>query len=404
MSRNDASGGSQPVRRIRSVPAIAAVELRRFLRDRSNIFFVFIFPLALVMVLGLQFGGQGPAGRVAVAGTDSTLRTSIVEQLEGDDVAVSYTDLDGLREQVARGRTDVGLVIAQDQAAAFEEGKDVQVQMIPSSQAAAQTTVQLVRTAAQQATTYQGQVAALSGRGSSQAQIETALTEAEQEVSPPTLQVQAGEVDELTQEFAGLGQFDLGASSQLLLFVFLSSLAGSVTLIQARRRGIIARSVAAPVSIGQALVGQGLGRLAIALFQGLYIMLATAVLFDVNWGTPALTVLVLLIFSTVSAGAAMLLGSLIDNEGAASGLGVGVGLVLAALGGGMMPLEIFPDTLRTVAHVTPHAWAYDALADIQRRDAGLVDIVGPLAVLVGMALALVLVGTWALRRSLARAM
>ncbi|MBA2694645.1 MAG: ABC transporter permease [Ornithinimicrobium sp.] len=390
--------------RIRAALAIAAVELRRFLRDRSNIFFVFIFPLALVMVLGLQFGGQGPAGRVAVAGEENTLRASIAAQLEGDDVAVAYTDLDGMREQVARGRTDVGLVISSDQAAAFDEGQDVQVQMIPSSQAAAQTTVQLVRSAVREATTYQGQVAALSGRGASQAQIETALARAAEEVSPPTLQVRGGEVDELAQEFAGLGQFDLGASSQLLLFVFLSSLAGSVTLIQARRRGIIARSVAAPVSIGQVLVGQGLGRLAIALFQGLYIMLATAVLFDVNWGTPALTVLVLLIFSTVSAGAAMLLGSLIDNEGAASGLGVGAGLVLAALGGGMMPLEIFPDTLRTVAHVTPHAWAYDALADIQRRDAGLVDILGPLAVLVGMALALVLVGTWALRRSLARAM
>lgn len=390
--------------RIRAVLAIAAVELRRFLRDRSNIFFVFIFPLALVVVLGLQFGGQGPAGRVAVAGADSTLRTSIAEQLEGDDVAIAYTDLDGMREQVARGRTDVGLVISSDQAAAFDEGQDVQVQMIPSSQAAAQTTVQLVRSAVREATTYRGQVAALSGHGASQAQIETALTAAAQEVSPPALQVRGGEVDELAQEFAGLGQFDLGASSQLLLFVFLSSLAGSVTLIQARRRGIIARSVAAPVSIGAALVGQGLGRLAIALFQGLYIMLATAVLFDVSWGTPALTVLVLLIFSTVSAGAAMLLGSLIDNEGAASGVGVGLGLVLAALGGGMMPLEIFPDTLRTVAHVTPHAWAYDALADIQRRDAGLVDILGPLAVLVGMAFALVLAGTWALRRSLARAM
>lgn len=390
--------------RIRVVLAICVVELRRFLRDRSNIFFVFIFPLALVMVLGLQFGGQGPAGRVAIAGEASALRSAMVEQLEDAGVAVSFTDLDGLREQVARGRTDVGLVIPADQVAAFDDNsRAVQVQIIPNSQATAQTTVQLLRGAAQGATTYRGQVAALSDRGASQAQIEAALASAAEQVRPPTLQVQ-GDVDELEQEFAGLGQFDLGASSQLLLFVFLSSLAGSVTLIQARRRGIIARSVAAPVSIGQALVGQGLGRLAIALFQGLYIMLATAVLFDVDWGTPALTVLVLLIFSTVAAGAAMLLGSLIDNEGAASGLGVGVGLVLAALGGGMMPLEIFPDTLRTIAHVTPHAWAYDALAEIQRRDAGLVDILGPLAVLVGMALALILIGTWALRRSLARAM
>ena len=34
---------------MRTALAIAGVELRRFLRDRSNIFFVFIFPLLLVL-------------------------------------------------------------------------------------------------------------------------------------------------------------------------------------------------------------------------------------------------------------------------------------------------------------------------------------------------------------------
>ena len=38
---------------MRPVLAIVAAELRRFLRDRSNLFFVFIFPLVLVLVLSL---------------------------------------------------------------------------------------------------------------------------------------------------------------------------------------------------------------------------------------------------------------------------------------------------------------------------------------------------------------
>jgi ABC-2 type transport system permease protein len=33
---------------VRSGARVAGVELRRFLRDRSNIFFVFVFPLLLV--------------------------------------------------------------------------------------------------------------------------------------------------------------------------------------------------------------------------------------------------------------------------------------------------------------------------------------------------------------------
>jgi ABC-2 type transport system permease protein len=47
---------------MRSVLVIAGVELRRFLRDRSNIFFVLIFPLLLVAWIGAQFGGGANAG------------------------------------------------------------------------------------------------------------------------------------------------------------------------------------------------------------------------------------------------------------------------------------------------------------------------------------------------------
>ncbi len=37
--------------------AIAWNNVRRMLRERSNIFFVFIFPLALILLIGAQFGG-----------------------------------------------------------------------------------------------------------------------------------------------------------------------------------------------------------------------------------------------------------------------------------------------------------------------------------------------------------
>lgn len=62
------------------------------------------------------------------------------------------------------------------------------------------------------------------------------------------------------------------------------------------------------------------------------------VLFGVGWGSLWLASLVLATFSVVAAAAAMLIGSLLDNASAASSAGVGLGLVLAALGGCMLPL------------------------------------------------------------------
>lgn len=384
------------------VLTVAGTELRRFLRDRSNIFFVFIFPLLLVVVLGLQFGEGASAGRVAVAGEVSGLRETVVAELESQDVVVSFADEDALREQVARGRTDVGLVLPDGAGAAYDSGAEVTLESLTSGQSTAIATQQEIRTALAGVQLEQGQSRALTASGLDGGSVDAALDAAREQTTAPTLRIE--DVDELAQEFAGLGRFDLGATSQLLLFVFLTSLAGSTTLIQARRYGVISRALSAPVSTRQVLLGEAAGRLTIAVFQGVYIMVATALLFGVDWGNLWLSGLVLLVFSAVAAGAAMLLGSVLDNNAAASGVGVGLGLVLAGLGGGMAPLEVFPDTMRQVAHVTPHAWAYEAFAEIQRHDGGLLDILPQLGVLAAMALVLLLGGGWALRRSLARAM
>lgn len=386
---------------MRNIVTVAGIELRRFLRDRSNIFFVFIFPLLLVALIGAQFGEGANAGRVAVVGDDSALRDQLVDELE-DDVRVSGGDWDGALEQLARGRIDVAVQVDDGAAGAHDTGEPVSLEVVRGASARTQAVEQQVRTAVEAVRSEQSQVAALAGAGVDPAAAEAALTRAREELSEPELEV--ARTDELSEEFDGLGQFDFGASGQLLLFVFLSSLTGAATLIQARRQRVVSRMLAAPVSTTQLVAGVTAGRWAIAFFQGAYIMVASALLFAVNWGTVWLSLLVLALFSLVAAGAAMLLGTTLDNEGAANGLGIGLGLVLAALGGAMFPLELFPDGMRTVAMISPHSWGYEAFAEIQRRSGALADIAPQLAALAVMAAGLVVVGAWSLRRSMTRPM
>lgn len=68
------------------------------------------------------------------------------------------------------------------------------------------------------------------------------------------------------------------------------------------------------------MAGEALGRFAVALTQGLVIMVGSALLFGVGWGDP-LGAGVLLLFCLVGSGAAMLLGSLFRTEGPAIGGG-----------------------------------------------------------------------------------
>lgn len=389
---------------MRSVLAIAWVELKRFLADRANIFFVFIFPLAMVAVIGWQFGGDGGAGgTVSVVAPEGEARTALVERWEDSELDVTVRDsAEDLRDDVARGGSLVGVVVPEASTQAYQDGEVMDLEIIQGSGAQAPAVAQVVRSQAEAVAAEALQVSALADVADPE-EARAALAEAADAVPGPTLLVQEPE-DPLAQEFAGAGRFDVGASGQLLLFIFMSALTASVAIIKARRDGVVRRTVAAPVTTGQTMLGLTLGRLVVALFQGAYIMIATALLFDVSWGNLGVTLLVVLAFSLVAAGAAILVGVLVDSEGAASGLSVGVGLVLAAIGGSMIPLEIFPERLRAIAHVTPHAWAYDALAEIQRRGGGVTDVLPELGALLAMAVAVLLVGSLLLRRSLSRAM
>lgn len=387
---------------MRAVAATAWVELKRFLRDRSTIFFVFIFPLLFVLLIGVQFGGAAGAGSITISGPDSELTRALTQELQNRDLRVRHLDEDAARTQVVRGRTDAALFIDDDAAQRFANGTPATVQILSGSAIQSATATQIVQSGLETVHLPAAAEQELIGAGVAADDAAAALDRAGQEVVPATVQVRS--VSALAQEFAGVGQFDIGASAQLLLFTFLSSMAGADALIRARREGVIARALSTPASSTRIFLGLAAGRWVIAGVQGAYIMIASRLLFGVNWGDWGLSLLVLAFFAAVAAGATMVLGAVIDHASAASGIGVGLSLALAGLGGAMAPLEIFSDTMQQVAKITPHSWAYRALAEIQRRDGGLPDILPELGVLLGFALVLLALGSSVLRRSVTRAM
>jgi len=201
---------------------------------------------------------------------------------------------------------------------------------------------------------------------------------------------------------ATLGQFDLGAPSQLVLFTFLTALTGSAALIQSRQLGITKRMLSTGTATRTVILGEAAGRWAVAVFQGLYILIVTLVAFGVDWGDPFAAVLVLLAFGLVGAAAAMLMGAVFSNDQQAGGVAVVLGIGIAALGGSMVPLEIFSPTMQQVAHLTPHAWALDAYAELVRRGGTTVDILPELGVLTLYAAVLLTLAAWRLRIAITR--
>ena len=83
----------------------------------------------------------------------------------------------------------------------------------------------------------------------------------------------------------GDNAFALGAQSQTVLFMFLTSLTAATQLILTRQLGVSRRMLATPTPVRSILVGELIGRFAIALVQGLFIVLVSSFVFGVSGAT-----------------------------------------------------------------------------------------------------------------------
>jgi ABC-2 type transport system permease protein len=94
----------------------------------------------------------------------------------------------------------------------------------------------------------------------------------------------------------------------------------------------------------------------------------------------------------------MLLATVVSNEHQLSALAPALGMVLALLGGAMVPIEVFPPVMRTLSHATPHAWAIEALHRLLLNGGGITDILPQLAALLAFAVGLLALASRRFRR------
>ena len=113
--------------------AIAAVALKRFGRDRANLFFVFILPIGIIILIGAQFGSGFEPG-MGVHDPDDAGRfgDAIVEALEqsGEVDVERYASRAALEEAVALGRIETGVGLPNDLTARIEAGESLTVELI----------------------------------------------------------------------------------------------------------------------------------------------------------------------------------------------------------------------------------------------------------------------------------
>ena len=382
-----------------TVLVIAANNLRRLFRERANLFFVFVLPLMLILVLGVTVGGDEPRIGVHVEGDTSPLAQELIDGLERlDGVGVELFDEFGAATEELEREDITALVVVPvdyDDIIASGGATEIEYRVIPTSGGfEMQSLVGSV---------IADQNAAI--RASRLVSEQTGLppTEASERVS--AVAEDLATVDVVTVDPDGDGYVDADAvgfiaAQELILFMFVMGMVAASALIRSRQLGVTQRMLATPATAAQVVAGEGLGRFAIAVIQGAFIIGATALLFGLDWGSWPATAAIVVLFALVATAAALLVGALVNNESQSSAIGISLGLALAALGGCMVPFEVFPDWLRSVAHITPHAWAVDAFTEVVQRGGGLGQIGVELAVLALFGLSLLAAASVALRRAI----
>jgi ABC-2 type transport system permease protein len=384
---------------------MAGLTLRLLARDRLAMFFVVLLPVVIILVIGLTFAEAGserlPVGVLDQGGgplgaeLQAELATSPALDPRG------YSSLDALRKAVRRGVVAAGVVVpaGYDQALRAE-GADPQVTFVVDRTRSAPSAVRsaVAAAVARQAAIVQ---AARFAAGTAGVSFDAALARA-RALSGEQEQVRVEPTTIGGRENALPSGFNYTAPSNLVLFVFITSLAGAAALIEERRLGVTRRMLAAPTTVPTILLGETLSHFLVALLQGLIIFVVGWLVFGVDWGDPPAALLLLTLFALVGTGAGMLFGSVLRTAEQATSIGPPVGIALGMLGGCMWPLAIVPEPMRLAGHLFPHAWAMDAFIDLISKDAGLAGIAGKLAVLAGFAAVLLAVATWRLRRALVR--
>ncbi len=382
-----------------TVLVIAANNLRRLIRQRATLFFVFVLPLMLIVVLGVTVGGDELRIGVHVEGEVSPQVQELIDALEQlDGVGVELFDEVGAATDELEREDITALVVVPvgyDDSVASGEAIELEYRVIPSS--GGFETQSLVRSV------IADQNAAIRASRLVGEQTGIPLTEASERVSALAEEIAA--VDVVTVDPDGDAYVDADAvgfvaAQELILFMFLMGMVAASALVQSRQLGVTQRMLATPATAAHVVAGEGLGRFAVAVIQGAFIIGATALLFGLDWGSWPATAAIVVSFALVATAAALFVGALVTNESQSSAIGMSLGLALAALGGCMVPFEIFPSWLRTVAHITPHAWAVDAFTEVVQRGGGLGQIGAELAVLALFGLSLLAAASVTLRRAI----
>lgn len=359
---------------------IAWKDLKIRLIDRRGFIMMLIMPLLLTAILGSALSNifdNGGLPKTVIGyyqvGTDEfadVFQKDVLQSKElKDDVKVkivnSQEELEGMLKEK---KIDVGIVIPNKWSEQVQDGKlkEPKVFIDPSKDIQAKIAESMIRSFSERV-----QTVAVSTKSVVTELAKSQHSNVEQvakEVSGDLQTVATSGANNIEKGTIGkktVAAMQYYAAAMLVMFLLYNITVGAKSVVTEQRTETLARLFSTPTSLFSILFGKFLGTLLFACIQlGMFIV-ATHFMFQVEWGGDLSQIVAVGIsYAICVSGLSMLIAAFIREEKTADVMG-GIGIqILAILGGSMLPIYVFPDTLQTIANVAPNKWALTSFLNI----------------------------------------
>ncbi|MES2970980.1 MAG: ABC transporter permease [Patescibacteria group bacterium] len=315
------------------VITFARIAVRRAFRDKTAIFFVFLFPLIFLFVFGGIFGKQSDVSfKVALVNqSNSEFSRQFVKQMGEAKVFKidkEATSLDSAKEKMNRGQLDAAIVLPLDFG-------DVKNQQYPSGQAK----IYYTQNSQSAAITLESVLNSIF------ADINKGLVKADVPFTAASEQLNTKSLSQFDYTFAGLLGFSI-----IGLGIF-----GPVNVFpELKKQGILRRLHTTPLKVWQYFVANVISQAVIGLLSMVLMFVVAMTVFDLKLSGNIFELAFYIVFGIVMIfGIGMAIGGWAKDQNQAAPLANIVVFPMMFLSGTFFPRFLMPEWLQSVSSFLP---------------------------------------------------
>ena len=326
-----------------------------------------VAPLAIAAILGFAFAGNATPGTlpIGVAGASPALvrAAAHASQLPGGVVVRLVPSAASVRREVADGTLAAGVVVSRHRASL----SDLLIPMVAPG-----ATPSPGFDVVDRADALVGQEVAESLAAGLASRLYAGRLDRGTATGTAAISVTSS-----TLGNGGKAVLDYFAPSIAVIFLFIGSGLGMRSLMMERVTGTLARLAAAPIRPSAIVWGKLLAIALTGLASILIVWGVTAAVFGADWGDPAGVLLLCLGATAAMCGLGAFLTSFARTPQEAFAASLVVGLVLALLGGNLLPPGALPEALQVLSLATPNGWALVGFGRLSLLREPASSVVGP---------------------------